>query len=178
MTGEAEEKRRVRPDPTHPQLTNGSFEEVQQNEQGADQPAGWHYQRQLKLNDKSQSAPDGQHFVVFHNAEPGRGCQALQGFAIDGRKVSVIQLTAWARGQNIQAGPRPDQVPSIVVTFYDELRAAVGEASLGPFVNTFDWREESGSLRVPLRAREAIIRIGLLGATGELFLDDVRLRAG
>jgi hypothetical protein len=30
---------------------------------------------------------------------------------------------------------------------------------------------------VPLRAREAILRIGLLGAVGEVSLDDIRISA-
>ncbi|HEX5472280.1 MAG TPA: protein-L-isoaspartate(D-aspartate) O-methyltransferase, partial [Lacipirellulaceae bacterium] len=59
--------------------------------------------------------------------------------------------------------------------FYDERRAAVGEESVGNFQGTFDWRQESGRVRVPLKAREAIIRIGLLGATGTLSLDDIQL---
>ena len=55
-------------------------------------------------------------------------------------------------------------------------RATVGEESIGPFAGTFDWREEAGRIRVPLRAREAIVRIGLLGAVGELSLDDLQLQ--
>jgi protein-L-isoaspartate(D-aspartate) O-methyltransferase len=177
MTGEAEDKRRVKPDPNNPQLTNGSFEELQE-QPGRQQPAGWHYQQQLTLKADAQGAPDGKNFVLFRNTEPGRGCQALQGFAVDGRKVSAIQVSARVRAQNIQLGARRDQIPAIIVTFYDERRATVGEASLGPFVGSFDWQEQSGLLRVPIRAREAILRIGLLGATGELSVDDVRLQAG
>jgi protein-L-isoaspartate(D-aspartate) O-methyltransferase len=178
MTGEAEEKRRMKPDPNNPQITNGSFEELQAEQSDKPQPAGWHYQQQLTLIADTQAARDGKHYVTFQNTEPGRGCQALQGFAVDGRKVSAIQLSAWVRAQDIQLGSQRDQVPAIVVTFYDDRRAAVGEASLGPFVGSFDWQEESGLLRVPTRAREAILRIGLLGATGELSMDDVRLKAG
>jgi protein-L-isoaspartate(D-aspartate) O-methyltransferase len=178
MTGEAEEKRRVKPDPTKPQITNGSFEELQTEQSGKQQLAGWHYQQQLTLKSDAQAARNGTNFVVFQNTEPGRGCQALQGFAVDGRKVSSIQLTAWVRAKDIQLGSRRDQVPAVIVTFYDDRRAAVGEASIGPFVGTFDWQEESGVLRVPTRAREAILRVGLLGATGELSVDHVRLQAG
>jgi protein-L-isoaspartate(D-aspartate) O-methyltransferase len=65
----------------------------------------------------------------------------------------------------------------VVVTFYDERRAAVGEESVGEFAGTFNWRTEMKTLRVPLRAREAILRIGLLGATGHLAFDDLRLQA-
>jgi protein-L-isoaspartate(D-aspartate) O-methyltransferase len=177
MTGEAEAQRKVKPDPTNPRLVNGSFEETRTNEDGDKEATGWHYQRQLTLTVDAQTAPDGEHFAVFKNAEPGRGCHTLQGFAIDGRKVSALDLAVWARGQGIEPGASPNQLPSVVVTFYDDRRGAVGEESVGPFVGTFDWQERSGALRVPLRAREAILRVGLLGATGELALDDIRVEA-
>jgi protein-L-isoaspartate(D-aspartate) O-methyltransferase len=101
----------------------------------------------------------------------------LQGFAVDGRSISALELRYWARGNNIQAGAQPDDFPRILVTFYDDRRATVGEESVGNFEGTFEWRKESGRFRVPLKAREAIIRIGLLGATGELSLDGLDLRA-
>ncbi|HEX2475807.1 MAG TPA: protein-L-isoaspartate(D-aspartate) O-methyltransferase [Lacipirellulaceae bacterium] len=175
MTGEAESKREVKPDPLNPQIVNGSFEEVTRDEKGNREPAAWHYQRQLTLESDTRSAPDGKNFVTFENAEPGRGCQALQGFAIDGRKIDALELSVHARGENVERGQTPNQLPAIVITFYDERRAAVGEASIGPFSGTFDWRKESDTVRVPLRAREAILRIGLLGATGRLSLDDLTL---
>ncbi len=177
MTGEAEEKREVKPDPLNPQVVNGSFEEVTRDKQGNQEPAGWHYQRQLTFETGSPGAPDGENFVTFENSEPGRGCQALQGFAINGREVDALDLSVQVRGENIEPGQTPNQLPAIVITFYDERRAAVGEASIGPFSGSFDWRKESDTVRVPLRAREAILRIGLLGATGRLSLDDFTLEA-
>jgi protein-L-isoaspartate(D-aspartate) O-methyltransferase len=177
MTGEAEAKREVKPDPLNPRIVNGSFEEVTRDDEGNKEPAGWHYQRQLTLEAGAQSSPDGKNFVTFENSEPGRGCQALQGFAIDGRKVDALELSVQVRANDIQRGQTANQLPAIVITFYDERRAAVGEASIGPFSGTFDWREESDTVRVPLRAREAVLRIGLLGATGELSLDDLALKA-
>ena len=101
----------------------------------------------------------------------------MQGFAVDGRAVSSLRLTFSVRGENIRPGGKPDQLPKVVITFYDDRREAVGEESVGPFSGTFDWRGEDKVLRVPLRAREAILRIGLLGAVGELSLDNLRLEA-
>jgi protein-L-isoaspartate(D-aspartate) O-methyltransferase len=176
MTGEAEDQRKVKPDPENPQIANGSFEEVDTDPQGTSQPTGWHYQRQVTL-DVTSDAPDGTNFAIFRNAEPGRGSQALQGFAVDGRKVSALWLALWARGSDIQPGPARNLTPGAVITFYDERRAAVGEAALGQLIGSFEWREHATRIAVPLRAREAVLRIGLLGATGELALDHLRLAA-
>ena len=176
MTGEAESKREITPDAVKPTIVNGSFEEVVDDAGGKKVPAGWHYQRQLRI-ESSPSAPDGANFTTFENAEPGRGCHALQGFAVDGRKVSELELSLMARGEGIIAAPQADQIPGAVITFYDERRAAISNVSLGPLIGTFDWRRETQTLRVPLRAREAILRIGLLGATGRLSLDEVHMQA-
>jgi protein-L-isoaspartate(D-aspartate) O-methyltransferase len=177
MTGEAESQRKVKPDPKKPQIVNGDFEQAAANKDGKKQINGWHYLRQVKLIDDATQAQHGAKYVTFQNDEPGRGCHALQGFAIDGREVAELRLDFWARGQNIQPGATPDEWPRVVVTFYDDRRAMLGEESAGPFSGSFDWREQSAMFRVPLRAREAIIRIGLLGATGELSFDDIRISA-
>ena len=174
MTGEAESQRKVKPDPANPQLFNGSFEETTTNAEGHEEPTGWHYQRQLTSKSNS-SAPDGKRYVTFENSEPGRGCHALQGFAVNGRAISSLDLHYWVRGKNIRPGAKPEDLPRIVVTFYDDRRATVGEEATGQFDGTFAWREETGHIRVPLKAREAIIRIGLLGAVGELSLDGLRI---
>jgi protein-L-isoaspartate(D-aspartate) O-methyltransferase len=175
MTGEAEEERVVKPDPNNPQLVNGGFEDATGGENG-NEPSGWHYQRQLQLKTDA-TAPEGNHFATFRNNEPGRGCHALQGFAVDGRKVSALDFDFWVRGRDIGPGANVDDWPHIVLMFYDERRAMLGQQTIGPFTGTFDWREQSGRVPVPLRAREAILRIGLLGSVGELSLDDLRLKA-
>lgn len=174
MTGQAESQRKVKPDPAKPQLFNASFEELTKDAEGKEVADGWHYQRQLSVKSDS-SAPEGKHYATFENAEPGRGCHALQGFAVNGKAISSLDLHYWARGKNIHPGSKPDELPRIVVTFYDDRRGTVGEESVGQFDGTFPWREATAHIRVPLKAREAILRIGLLGATGELSLDGLRL---
>jgi protein-L-isoaspartate(D-aspartate) O-methyltransferase len=174
MTGEAESQRRVKPDPNNPQLVNGGFEEIIQREDDREQPLSWHYERQLTL--ARDAAPEGRQFATFRNEVPGRAAHALQGFAVNGRKVSRLELAFWVKAENIRPGAQSDEWPRIVVTFYDERRAPVAEQAIGPFIGSFAWKEQTGIVRVPLRAREAIIRLGLLGAVGELSLDDLRLR--
>jgi protein-L-isoaspartate(D-aspartate) O-methyltransferase len=176
MTGAAEEARQVQPDPLRPAIRNGGFEEVVGD--GTD-PLGWHYLRQATTHkgDASTAAPEGSRWLRFANDDPGVTSQALQGMALDGRKVSQIKITCQVRAENIVAGPGEGQLPAVVVSFYDERRAVIETVSLGPWSGSFDWKEASEQFRVPLATREAIIRIGLAGATGRLELDDLQLHA-
>jgi len=173
MTGAAEEERRVQPDPLNPQLYNGSFEELIGD---TSKPRGWHYQRQLTPTE-SGKIPEGQRAITFANRERGLGAQALQGFPVDGRQVPELEISLWVRGQDLARGQTADQMPLMAITFYDDLRATVGRVFIGPWQGTFDWREITVRERVPPKAREAIVHIGLFGATGELSVDDIRVRA-
>jgi len=172
MTGAAEERRRIQPDPANPSIRNGDFETTDAD---PEKPSGWHYQRQLEL--VSESAPSGVNYVKFTNADPGRGCRALQGFAVDGRKVKRLKVTLHVRGDNIHPGILSNDLPSAIITFYDENRGSAGQGSMGPWRGTFDWQQQSATIDVPLRAREAIFRIGLLGALGEISFDAIELQA-
>ena len=174
MTGAAEERRDVKPDPLRPAIVNGGFE---QSRGDLPTPAVWHYQRQLELVSESD-APQGEHFARFSNTDAGRGSRALQGFAVDGRGVPELHVALWVRAAAVRPGQNADQLPMLVITFYDQSRATVGRAALGPWRGTFDWRREQGRVRVPPKAREAILRIGLLGATGEFDVDGIELRGG
>ena len=84
---------------------------MKDKESGVETPAGWHYQRQLTLVTDPSKAPDGKRFITFRNEQPGRGCQALQGFGVDGRKVAKLRLSFSVRGHDIRPGPTPDQQP-------------------------------------------------------------------
>jgi protein-L-isoaspartate(D-aspartate) O-methyltransferase len=171
MTGAAEDGRHILPDPTKPGVANGAFDEALK--QKPDEPAGWHYLRQAELVDADGQ---GKH-LRFANQVPGRGCQALQAFAVDGRKVAQLTVSLRVQGKDIAPGQDARQLPSLAITFYDERRAVVAERGLGPWRGSFSWQPESAKLQVPKQAREAIIRIGLMGAVGELGIDDVDVRA-
>lgn len=175
MTGKAEAQREVLPDAKNPKIVNGGFEtSYEENEKEV--PTSWHYVRQAKLVPDERS-PEGKQYILFKNTDPGRGSQALQGFAVDGKFVKVIELTLQVKGTDIRPGSRRDEVPLASITFYDERQDPVGERAIGPWRGTFPWQQERELFEVPLRTKTAIIRIGLLGGLGELGFDAVQVQA-
>jgi protein-L-isoaspartate(D-aspartate) O-methyltransferase len=171
MTGQAEAERVKQPDPLDPQVVNGGFEQF--TSQG-EQLAGWYYQRQIEAVSDPRS-PEGQQYARFENSEPGRPSHALQGFAIDGREIGTLAMSAWVKTVDVLPGQQPDMLPRVAVTFYDDERRELGTQWLGPWRDTVDWHETTGRFRVPVAAREAILRIGLFGAVGQFCVDRLQL---
>jgi protein-L-isoaspartate(D-aspartate) O-methyltransferase len=171
MTGQAERIRRVRSEPARPGILNGGFEEP-----AGETPfvPGWYYQRQLTW-EADRRAPEGRRFITFHNEVPGRSAHLLQGFAMDGRRFAAVTLTCWVKFEDVKDIPSPSLFPAAAVCFYDERHELVHSEAIGPFQGAQSWRRLSRRIRVPVQAREAIVQLGLFGATGELSFDDVRL---
>ncbi len=165
MTGTSEDRRQVRPDPTRPQLVNGGFEE-DDNKDG--RPDAWHYQRQTTLREGEAAA--GDRSIVIENADPGRLAQALQGFAVDGRKVAGLSVSVSLKAKELRSGP---DRPGLVVLFYDQTRKTIGSGLVSPPIDTTDWSRRTKTIAVPILAREAIITLTLGGGTGELGVDEV-----
>lgn len=170
MTGISEDKREVQPDPENPQIVNGDFETDENDDQQAD---NWHYQRQTTW--MTGDAPEGQRFVRLENSEAGRLAQLLQGMPLDGRVVRGLTVRAVIRVQNVRTSPQPYEQPSLSIHFFDSVRRTVGVVELGPWRRNTDWKPVSAVFRVPPTAREAVVRVGLNGATGQLDVDNIRL---
>jgi len=171
MTGAAEDTRRVKPDPLNPRIINGGFEE-EVGENGF--IPGWYYQRQHEW-ETDKLAPQGDHFVTFRNEDEGRDAHIMQGFAIDGTAVRKLRLSGSVKHDNVHAGLSRSELPVIAVSFYDADRKDLGYQIVGPFRGSQAWHEVEKTMRVPLLARECIIRIGLFGATGEVSFDNLDL---
>ena len=172
MTGRAEDNRKVLPDPTRPELLNGDFEE------GLDENGfvkGWYYQRTLKW-EEGVLAPGGTHFVTFDNDVPGQLAHLMQGFAIDGKEVSKIDFSISVKCDKITRGPDKRDLPVAAVSFYDKDRKDLGMSYFGPFTGTQPWKNYRKQILVPVGTREAIVRIGLFGATGRVSFDRVVIR--
>jgi protein-L-isoaspartate(D-aspartate) O-methyltransferase len=172
MTGTAEDLRRVKPDPANPQVANGNFEE-EVGENGF--IPGWYYQRQAEWTTDPR-APEGEHYVTFKNEEAGRSSHILQGLPVDGRQIAEIELSAVVKHSNIRVNLGEGALPSVGISFYDENRNDLGHNWIGPFRGSSDWTRVTKRFRVPIQAREGLVRLGLFGATGELSIDAVTLK--
>ena len=171
MTGEAEDQRQVKPDPENPILVNGNFEEGL-NKQGF--AKGWYYQRQMTL-EKSDTSDRGS-YIKFSNDVPGQLSQLMQGFAIDGSKVSVLEFRMDFACENVIQGNSKFDLPSATISFYDKEREYLNVYTVGPFKNTVPQKTYFRNLRVPVAAREAIVRVGLFGATGTARFDNLQVK--
>ena len=172
MTGTAEDQRKVKPDPSKPEILNADFEAGMDKEGFV---KSWYYQRKLEWIE-SAKAPSGKHYVQFENDVPGQFAHLMQGFSIDGRKVSAVDFQANVAVEDVSQGLFREDLPVAMVSFYDKNRRLLKDVVLGPLRGTQQWQElEISSARVPLATRDAIVRIGLFGATGKAKFDNVSL---
>ena len=194
MTGTAEDGREKLPDPANPELVNGDFETPIEpgDAETLDFVPGWYYGRQVRQVPpefesgsagriesgnkarRSSGEPTGG-FVRFTNQTPGLGSHLLQGIAVDGREVGTLRLAAKCRTESVRSGPDPESLPAVSISFYNEIREDLGTFSIGPFRGSRPWGQKSRLIRIPAGTREAIVRIGLFGATGTADFDDVEI---
>ena len=185
MTGQAESARKRKPDAANPVLINGNFEQAwMRPERDAKQPtqpdvpasdtiAGWYYGRQVRP--MQGDAFEGKSFVRFENQTPELSSHLLQGFPVDGRAVVSIRFSGAIRTSGVKVGSSAESLPAFAISFYDEQRREVGTFPIGPFRGSKDWKSQSRLIRVPPQSREAIVRIGLFGATGTADFDDIKI---
>ena len=173
MTGEAEERRAVLPNGVKPRLANSSFEECLPD---SDTPTAWYYGRQEALLENGNS-PDGQRHLLLKNSEPGRPSHIFQGFPIDGRSVRELKISYQVRVSGLGSGRIPAEKPGVAIRFFDERRARSTRLVAPLRILNSEWGLVTGSLLVPTWSREAILQVGLMGATGQIEVDKIQIIA-
>lgn len=169
MTGEAEDRRDVKPDPKNPRAINGNFE-TPPLENGF--IIGWYYQRQVTWDTKT--APQG-NCISIQNEQLGRAGHLLQGFPIDGRHVENVEFSVDVKSDNVDDKGLENDYPTAAITFYDKDRKIITHVTMGRFTGTSDWHNVKRKIRVPAGAREGLLRLGLFGATGQIWFDNVQM---
>ncbi|HVC97759.1 MAG TPA: protein-L-isoaspartate(D-aspartate) O-methyltransferase [Pirellulales bacterium] len=172
MTGVAEDERAVKPDPARPTLVNGSFEQLLP---AGDHPAGWYYVRQGVVA-SHPGAPDGDRYLLLSNSVPGRFAQAFQALGVAGEWVAELDVSLMVRTRGIHTGQSEDQLPRFYVTFFDAERAPIGQGQMGPWPDDSEWTRKTCRMKVPRAAYLAVATICMEGSTGEMAVDDLRIR--
>jgi protein-L-isoaspartate(D-aspartate) O-methyltransferase len=171
MTGRAEQLRSKKNDDRVPQLLNGDFEVTDDD----DQLLAWYYVRQAEIT-RTSEAPRGEAFLLFKNETAGRSAQALQAVGINGREIAAIEVSLSLRATNVQRGRSVRELPRVDISFFDERQAPCGAKSAGPWFGTISWVNKKATIPVPPQAKLAVVAVGMFGATGELGIDDLRLK--
>ena len=170
MTGQSEDERKVKPDPLNPKLLNGSFEDDDNQDGYADH---WHYQRMTTL--VNQGAAVGKRCILFESKDSKRVAQALQAMAVDGSKIGSLDFEIRYKTEGVGRGHESYEAPAMMIHFYDGNRRPCGVTLIGPWGSDEDWSIDSKTIQVPAKAKEMIVRVGLNGATGKLWIDDVKM---
>jgi protein-L-isoaspartate(D-aspartate) O-methyltransferase len=173
MTGEAEERRAVLPNGVKPRLANSSFEEYLPD---SETPTAWYYGRQEALLENDNS-PDGRRHLLLKNSEPGRPAHIFQGFPIDGLSVRELKISYQVRVAGLGSGRIPAEKPGVAIRFFDERRARSTRLVAPLRILNSEWTLVTGSLLVPTWSREAILQVGLMGATGQIEVDKIQIVA-
>ena len=137
MTGDAEQRREVQPDPTNPTVVNGGFEDISDENH---LPLVWFYQRQMVVV-QDDHAPEGKRFARFFNVDAGRPSRAMQGIGVDGYVVKELDIALQVKTNNVLFGEHRDQKPVLAVTYFDENQIALSDSVLGPWRGTHDWHK-------------------------------------
>lgn len=136
-------------------------------------PDGWYNLRDARLvpGGPASLGPGG-HCLRFENGKPGRPARASRAFGIDGRQAEALVIGLWVRQESIGSGERLGDEPVLVIDFLgDELRA-VRRGVLGPWRTVGSaWTPVRKVLPIPPGTRDAILSVGLVGATGVLEID-------
>lgn len=84
-----------------------------------------------------------------------------------------LRLTAWVKGEAVRPGDAGWKVGTLRFSLVTDQARYVSSA---PLTGTFDWKQTSVDLVVPEGLRELRVEVGLNGATGTMWIDDVELQ--
>ncbi|MBV8610462.1 MAG: hypothetical protein JO034_23765 [Singulisphaera sp.] len=138
-------------------------------------PDGWYNARDVKL--VSEGGPVGPHCLRFEVRKPGRPARLSRAFGVDGSKTEALVVGLWVRLDQVSRGERLGEEPGLPIDFLgDELRE-LRRGLLGPWNRSVgtSWTRVAKRVPVPPGTRDAIMSIGLLGATGVLEVDGLTI---
>lgn len=157
----------VRPEP--PRL-----DDFETDEDGDKVPDGWYNLRDASL---ATGGPVGPTVLRFENDLPGRPARASRAFGINGREYEAVILGLWVRVEDVHAGERLGEAPSLLIDFLGGELKAESRSILGPWTDLPSGQWTHVAKRIPIRepTLDAILSVGLIGGTGRLDIDGLSI---
>jgi hypothetical protein len=150
-----------------------ALEDFEADKNGDGVPDGWYNLRDAKLVD--EGGVIGPRYLRFECSKPGRPARLSRAFGVDGRKHEAIVIGLWVRLDQIQSGERTGDDPGLMIDFLGSQLRQSTRGTMGPWtVKGFGaghWTRVAKRIPIPSSARDAIMSLGLLGATGVLDVD-------
>ena len=141
-------------------------------------PDGWYNLRDARF--VAEGGVVGPKYLKFECVKMGRPARLSRAFGTDGRKFEAIVIGLWVRVDQVRSGERSGEDPGLIIDFLgDQLRHQT-RGSLGPWTTKTmgggpRWTRVVKRVPIPPGARDAIMSVGLLGATGVLDIDGLTL---
>lgn len=151
-----------------------ALDELEKDANNDGVPDGWYNLRDARI--VAEGGVAGPHFVRFECNKPGLPARLSRAFGVDGRKHEAIVLGIWVRLDQIQAGERMGEEPGMLIDFLGDQLRQTSRGTLGPWTSRSfgsypGWTRVVKRIAIPPATRDAIMSVGLLGATGVLDVD-------
>ncbi|HEX8201037.1 MAG TPA: hypothetical protein VF590_11150, partial [Isosphaeraceae bacterium] len=138
-------------------------------------PDGWYNLRDAEL---VKGGPIGSGKMLrFRDERPSRAARVSRAFGVDGRAVEALVVGLWIRAEGIDTGERIGEDAGLLIDFLDEGLRSTARGTLGPWTRSLgsQWVRVARRIAVPATTRDAILTLGLLGATGTLEVDGLTI---
>ena len=139
-------------------------------------PDGWYNDRGATLVSPGY---ESSRCLRIANDKAGRPARISRAFGVDGRVFSGLRVGAWVRVSKIGHGEHQGEEPSLLIDFLSEKLVSTSRGTLGPFnrvtTGEDDWFYASKIMPVKPQTRDAIMTVGLMGATGVFEIDRLEL---
>jgi hypothetical protein len=134
------------------------------------EPDGWYNLRDAKLAGGGVVGPT---CLRFENTRRGRPARASRAFGVEGKETEAIVIGLWIRAQNIVTGERIGEDPALMIDFLGDQIRMTARGAIGPWnkIAGQGWVRVAKRIPVPPGTHDAIMSLGLLGATGVLEVD-------
>lgn len=138
-------------------------------------PDGWYNLRDARL---APGGVEGPTCLRFESDRPGRPARASRAFGVDGRTTEALVIGLWVRLDGVRGGERIGEEPQLIIDLLGAELRAERRGILGPWDRSVPegrWTRVAKRLPVPESARDALLSVGLLGATGVLEVDGLTI---